>query len=464
MRGLIWTYFVLLIIEGALRKWVLPHYSNPLLVVRDPVVLAIYFFSLRARVFPRNAWFVTLLLLGLICATTTFLVLDPYLPTSKIALICGFGVHANFFHLPLIFVMAQVLRPEDVKRFGWWILLLIIPMTLLMVAQFRASPDSWINSTAGGEGEMMQTAMGKVRTAGPFSFVIGVVLYFALATAFLTWAVLKKGVYKNWLLGASGVALVIGIAVSGSRSAVASCALVMAFLLLVFIFRRDAVNRMGGALFAVALLGFVVSRTSIFKEGVNVMTTRFNEVAEQTQESVAHGIVSRVFSELIDSAYIWTKAPWFGYGLGVGTNAGANILTGQSVFLLTEGEWPRIELESGRLFSVAYIIWRILFTGYVGFLCIRALKGGNLLPIFLFSAGFVSMFNGQFGQPTILGFTVMTFGLTMAAMKTSEVDAVTAPIRAELPVRAVPRSRSVYASRLHGPPASSGTSNGSGHH
>jgi hypothetical protein len=238
----------------------------------------------------------------------------------------------------------------------------------------------------------------------------------------------------------------------------------MAFLLLVFVFRRDAVNRMGGALFAVALLGFVVSRMSIFKEGVNVMTTRFNEVAEQTQESVAHGIVSRVFSELTDSAYIWTKAPWFGYGLGIGTNAGANILTGQSVFLLTEGEWPRIELESGRIFGVAYIIWRILFTGYVGFLCIRALKSGNLLPIFLFSAGFVSMFNGQFGQPTILGFAIMTFGLTMAAMKTSEADEVIAPIKADLPVRAVPRSRSVYASRLHGPPAGSGTSNGSGHH
>jgi len=80
--------------------------------------------------------------------------------------------------------MGKVMRLEDVKRFGWWTLILIIPMTFLMVAQFRASPDALINSTAGGEGEMMTTAMGKVRTAGPFSFVIGVVLYFALATAF----------------------------------------------------------------------------------------------------------------------------------------------------------------------------------------------------------------------------------------------------------------------------------------
>jgi hypothetical protein len=91
------------------------------------------------------------------------------------------------------------------------------------------------------------------------------------------------------------------------------------------------------------------------------------------------------------------------------------------------------------------------------------LKLGNLLPIFLFSAGFVSMFNGQFGQPTILGFAVLTFGLTMAAMKTSDLDEVVAPMKSDLPVKAVPRSRSVYATRLHGPPAGTGSSNGFGH-
>ena len=36
---LLWTYFWLLIFEGALRKWVLPGLSNPLLIVRDPVAI-----------------------------------------------------------------------------------------------------------------------------------------------------------------------------------------------------------------------------------------------------------------------------------------------------------------------------------------------------------------------------------------------------------------------------------------
>ena len=40
IRRLIWLYFWLLLLEGALRKWVLPQLSNPLLIIRDPVVVA----------------------------------------------------------------------------------------------------------------------------------------------------------------------------------------------------------------------------------------------------------------------------------------------------------------------------------------------------------------------------------------------------------------------------------------
>lgn len=39
LRKLLWLYFWLLIFEGALRKWILPGLSSPLLLVRDPVAL-----------------------------------------------------------------------------------------------------------------------------------------------------------------------------------------------------------------------------------------------------------------------------------------------------------------------------------------------------------------------------------------------------------------------------------------
>ena len=52
IRRLIWLYFWLLLIEGALRKWALPKLSTPLLVIRDPVLFLAYVLAWRASVFP----------------------------------------------------------------------------------------------------------------------------------------------------------------------------------------------------------------------------------------------------------------------------------------------------------------------------------------------------------------------------------------------------------------------------
>src|SRR5712691_1504511 len=183
VRQLLWVFFWLLLLEGALRKWIVPRWSDPLLVVRDPVVILIYLYAIRGRVFPRNGWTVVLLVLGFISLATTFIQLWPYAPPAKVFLVGGFGFRSNFFQLPLIFIMASVLRPADVKKIGWWTLVLLLPMSLLMVAQFRAAPDAFVNRTAGGGSEIMMSALGKVRTSGTFTFVIGVVGYYALATA-----------------------------------------------------------------------------------------------------------------------------------------------------------------------------------------------------------------------------------------------------------------------------------------
>ena len=459
VRRLIWLYFWLLIIEGALRKWIMPGWSNPLLLVRDPVLIAIYFFAIPAKVFPRNAWTWILLVIGFLSLVISFVRLWLYLPPTTIALVTGYGFRSNYLHLPLIFVMAKVLRPEDVKRFGWWTLMVLVPMAILMVLQFRAAPDAFVNRTAGGEGEMMMSAMGKVRTAATFSFVTGVVAYFALATGFLVWALLRRTVYNNWLLAAAGTALVIGIVVSGSRSVVGACAVVVASLAVVLFLRPDSVNRFGQTLLAVVVLGLIVTRTPIFKEGLSVLSTRFTEGAEATEQSVTRGLVTRVIGDYEEAFYILTKAPFLGYGLGVGTNAGAKFLTGRSGFLLTEGEWSRLFLEMGPVLGIAYVALRCGLVVWIGLLCLRSVRLGNVLPLLLFSSAFLPMLSGQFGQPTILGFAVFAAGLTLAA-RNEESLVTSAELKSPPRVNLI-RSRSAYAERLHNVNSRSSPTNGS---
>src|SRR5471032_116482 len=68
IRNLIWLYLILWLIEGGLRRWFLPGLASPLLLVRDPVVIAIYFLAVANNLFPTNGFIIW----GAILAGLTF--------------------------------------------------------------------------------------------------------------------------------------------------------------------------------------------------------------------------------------------------------------------------------------------------------------------------------------------------------------------------------------------------------
>jgi hypothetical protein len=78
----------------------------------------------------------------------------------------------------------------------------------------------------------------------------------------------------------------------------------------------------------------------------------------------------------------------------------------------------------------------------------------------LFFAGCISLLNGQFGQPTSLGFAVFVCGLCLATgnreTTTPEAGSSTSTAR---PLQRVAR-RSRYAERLHTPDVAHRTSDG----
>src|SRR3989440_1070740 len=464
IRQLIWLYLWLLLVEGALRKWVLPRFSNPLLLIRDPVMLGIYFYAIKAQVFPRNVWAVSLWIIGVLSAVAILgSPLFPYLPLKAMVEVTAYGFRSNFLHLPLIFVMANVFDEEDVKKFGWWILLMMIPMGLVMAAQFKASPDSFINRTAGlGEAEQLTAGGGKIRPPGPFSFISGPVFYMSAAAAFLIYGALRSTVYKNWLLILSGTALAIGIFISGSKTSVIAVLLVVFALIAILIVRPRAVNKFGWTLIIVAVGALIVSRLPIFKEGFQILSDRFTSAAEATETTVVRGTIERIISDFTEGFKNFGSFPIFGYGLGIGTNVGGRILIGRSAFLLAESEWSRVLAESGPILGLAFLAWRTLFVLQLGRLSFNALRRDNVLPILIFGSSFTVLLNGQLGQPTILGFTVILNGLCLAATRPRVVDppAATLPMSDQPIAKQLPR-RSAFANRLHGSQIGAEHNNGS---
>ena len=441
MKRLLWLYFWLLIFEGALRKWFLPQLSTPLLIVRDPVVLLIYWMAIQRGIFPKNIFMTWTGLLAAFCFLASF----TGIGTLKIAL---FGLHADFLHLPLIFLAPEIFDFNDVKQIGKWLFILSVPMAALALLQFRASPGAWINAVAGNEagGQQLPAALGRIRPAGVFSFVTGMVSFLTVLAAYLAWHFADGKIYPRRLVYAAMGAIAVSLMVSGSRSAVASVTIVVAALVLIGMSR--GVASIGylkyAALFLVAF--FVMSRIPVFHEGLMVHEERF-----EGGGGIHEGLVMRFFDELVNSFNACATTPLLGLGLGVGTNAGAGLLSGERQFLFSEGEWGRVICESGAVLGLAYIALRFAIFFRVLGVSLKSYRERYALPLLLLSAMGLDLLTGQFGQPTELGFVVFACGLCLvpaAARESGPADGGGPKAQAAGPAKI--RGRSEYAEALHG--------------
>jgi hypothetical protein len=415
---LIWLYFWLLIWEGALRKWIFPSLSAPLLVVRDPVVLLIYAIALIQGVFPFNR--LVLATLGL--AGLSFVASFPLLDHPGIVL---YGLRTNFLHLPLIFLIPKVLGQEEVNRFGRWFLMLALPMTFLVLWQFASPQGAWINAAAGGElGGQLISVGNRIRPAGLFSFVTGMVSFLSVVTAFLLGGYLDRNNTSNWLRTLTIPCLLFSLVVSGSRSALVGVTIIVVAVLLLCVRQFSRVR----SILTPAILGYLVfvalCYLPLFREGLDVHEERL-----RAGGGVRNGIVGRFLGDLGESIDTALATPLLGRGLGIGTNAGAALLTGSRSFLLGESEWSRVVAESGPILGYAFILLRLSICWYLVRESWRALNRGQATPLLLVAATALDLVSGQFGQPATLGFVVFTCGLVLAAIDPSSAAAAAPAVR-----------------------------------
>src|SRR4051812_20151060 len=123
LKVLIWVYLVLLIFEGSLRKWILPGLTGPLLIVRDPVVVAIYMAAAANRNFPQGA---AMMVLGIMAGISAIFAMVFGHGNLGVML---FGLHVNYLHVPLIWIMGSTLNRRDLLWIGLFLMVVAIPNT-----------------------------------------------------------------------------------------------------------------------------------------------------------------------------------------------------------------------------------------------------------------------------------------------------------------------------------------------
>ncbi len=439
LKWLLWTYFWLLMLEGALRKWFLPGLATPLLIVRDPVLLVMYGMAASVGLFPRGAFMTALLGVAFLFVPLGLLQLANGSITWPVLL---YGLRTNFLHLPLIFLIPKILNYQDLRRLGLWILLMAPMMAILMGMQFRAPSGARINAAI-GDGQQLETSLGKIRPAGTFSFITGAVDFWAMASAFILLGVSVKRTYPVWLSVVSGGSLVLAIAVSGSRSAFLTTTIVFCLFFIGLAFTK----RLGSGLVKFGIIGLALlilaAKSNLVREGINVLTVRFTEAG--VSEGNAKGLAIRFFGALIGPIQLLLDTPFFGFGIGRGTNVGSALLTGKLEFLVAEGEWGRVIGEAGPIAGLALVVYRCVLAAWLGLRSYRAAKLGSPLALHLFGACALNVMSGQWGPPTSLGFAVLVAGLCLAAAEspflvTQNSPPPVTPIR-QAPIRRIVASR-----------------------
>jgi hypothetical protein len=116
-----------------------------------------------------------------------------------------------------------------------------------------------------------------------------------------------------------------------------------------------------------------------------------------------------------------TSAGMRGFGLGVGTNMAAKLMTGDVGFQLAELEWQRVVLEMGAPLGLVYIAWRISLSAWIAAKCISAMARKDILPPLLFAAVGLTILDGQTGVPATLGYLALASGLALASAESHQV-------------------------------------------
>jgi len=411
-------YFLLIIFEGALRRWILPEFSDILLIIRDPVALYIIYLALRSNLLVFNGYLIAFVSISLICFFTAVLLGHGNIWVAL------FGLRITLLHIPLVFIIAEIFEWNDVLKIGRWIIYLTIPMTILIIIQFYSPQQSFINRGVGGniEGAGFGGAMGYFRPPGTFSFITGVSTFFGIAACFIFYALYDNMNLPKWFILMAVSAVLISIPFSISRSLFFSISISFLFFITSIFINRSLFYDIIKYSIIVIILLFLLSSVSFLSTVVEVFLDRFT-TANESEGGLVNGVIgNRFLVGLIEAISTADQKPFFGLGLGMGTNAGAKLLTGSAdIFLISEGEWGRVVGEMGPLIGILFIFLRLIFSINLSTQAFKNIKTGNILPWILLSFVFFSFSQGQWAQPNALGFSVFFTGILLASIKSNGI-------------------------------------------
>lgn len=336
--------FLIVVFEGAVRKWLSSSATLPLVLLRDLLAVYLVLYAWHRGYLRRYRKVSTVLLAWTLLVVGWGLmqmVGDESSPTV-------FVIGLRFWLLYSWFAVAAAatMTEADYRAAVRLAVLIMIVLAPLAVLQHYSPTGATVNRQLDGDEDLVFVAIaGVVRTTGTFSFTSGYSTYLMLVAplVFALLAARKRTAFQRLFAIGGFSAFVIGSVVSGSRAAVVSAGVMLGVYLiarLVFSKTRDKPAALGAVLMATAL---VAAFLFFFSDAIMVTQQRFE------QASSVENFWERLLAIFIGEPHVLGQFTWLGQGIGAGSNLASSLYRGGANFGLAEFETGRIVLEGGLL-------------------------------------------------------------------------------------------------------------------
>ena len=352
-RNALFGVFVLLVFEGALRKWAFPGAQAQLYFGKDIILLGAYIgFLLDGRRGQFALKDANAIKIGLILAFAfgCIEVINPYSPSILVGLM---GLKMYFLYAPLAFILPYAIKSrQHLLYLIWCYLLIAIPVAMLGFVQSAAGPDSFINTYVGldesraDEVSGFGNAVSLGRTTGTFSYISGYTPYLM----FIAFLALGYNIAQGWrirknIVPLAALTLVVGaMFTTGSRSPVytliATGPVILWWAVTTGVLPLRTAMRL---CILLPILGVVA---------LNLSPQAYEAFTERAQGS-SDSTIDRLLSPAVQTLEALSNAPALGTGIGT-THPSALAIVGATWSwwlegLQTETEMARVTVELGAI-------------------------------------------------------------------------------------------------------------------
>lgn len=347
--------FLLLVLEGALRKWVLPQASEMIYFLKDVVVIGAYFnfygFSGYKEKLPSFGKVINLLIFVAV-GWCIFQIFSPYLGSPLVGI---FGLRGYLVYVPLIWMIPYLFESEDaLYKFLRSHLFLTIPVGLIGIVQFFSPGDSFINAYANEESVVRATfgVTQAIRITGTFSYISGYAVYLVVCFGLLVIMLTTKQPQKWRLITVIELFLVtINSFMTGSRGTIFAQVLFVVGYLIAKGLTKPAsalrlMKRLTIPVIIIAIAGSIWFRPAI--ESFWLRATKYTDVS------------GRIVSSFVEPLQFMQLKELDGYGTGATHQATPtfrqvlDLPTGEKIPVYYESEMGRIVLELG---PIGFLFW-----------------------------------------------------------------------------------------------------------